>query len=800
MLHNFELDPKIIHHIIFSQAGSVAKAIIELIMNSIDAGATRVSVTLTETGFECADDGHGFASLDDVKRYFGRFGTPHAEGDATYGRFRLGRGQIMAHASTQWASNLWRMNVDTPRWGYQYDLSEETDAVAGCAIQGQWYEALSAVELLSTVQEIRDLIRYTTIQVFLNGAQLNKNPANEAWDFEDENAYYRVKTDGAVFIYNQGVLVRPDSSHIWGVGGLIVTKKAIDLNVSRTDILRKTCTVWKAVAANFKKLAEKHNARLGERRKTEARREKAARDLLSGAVDDSELGRLWWAEETITLLPGKKHISLNDLTTRCRWHDNKATVVQAGRDIPKGEAIAHTGQTVVIHPDTLSRFGCHSVTDFKEALARAGKHQGRLERHEGRETLLTGIQFMDFDVIKKSFKEHTKALVLKSLDADSRRLWTALAWCLRHYAALCMGGERARNNHTWAERHMRIIIGESSHAEAWTDSRTYIAINKKIIDRLKTAPLKTASYIFSLIEHEVAHEGDSVDAGHDEAFFQRFHDISLNNSENRQRYMHLFIRKYMTSIEKQGKKQRGEAWREQYMISRAGSGREKAGLPNAFVDNDIKNADISESESDHENIAFLEDLNNSFKSAENHIEPDWKSVFEAAVKSQVTRDSQLHERRKTDLAEEIAAYEAGKQQLAERIKGFNLPHPVNPELAEEFNQHLDYFMAYASDQEIINALTIPGYINSRLCCDEYYDDEPYDDAWDAHFEETEAERAQEEIERENQKIDPKYKDYVDDELQHLIRDGETQWSLQRNAAASGFWCIDDYLMWRESNK
>ncbi|HFV9292198.1 TPA: ATP-binding protein [Serratia fonticola] len=96
----FELDPQIIHHIIYSQAGSIGKAVIELLMNAVDAEATDVTLTLTRNGFTCQDNGKGFASRDDVLRYFGRFGTPHQEGDATYGRFRLGRGQIMAHAST----------------------------------------------------------------------------------------------------------------------------------------------------------------------------------------------------------------------------------------------------------------------------------------------------------------------------------------------------------------------------------------------------------------------------------------------------------------------------------------------------------------------------------------------------------------------------------------------------------------------------------------------------------------------------------------------------------------------------
>jgi hypothetical protein len=68
----FELDPQIIHHIIYSQAGSIGKAIIEVVINSVDAGATSVALEINSEGFSCKDDGQGFASRDDVLRYFGR--------------------------------------------------------------------------------------------------------------------------------------------------------------------------------------------------------------------------------------------------------------------------------------------------------------------------------------------------------------------------------------------------------------------------------------------------------------------------------------------------------------------------------------------------------------------------------------------------------------------------------------------------------------------------------------------------------------------------------------------------------
>ena len=263
----FELDPQIIHHIIYSQAGSIGKALIELLMNSVDARASAVHLSLSRTGFTCSDDGQGFARREDVVRYFGRFGTPHDEGDATYGRFRLGRGQIMAHATTVWRSNAWMMTVDTRAMGYHYDLDDLHDASPGCSISGEWYEVLSDAELMSTIQEVRDLVRYTPVSVELNGRCITRDPRTERWDAEDEFAWYRVKADGAVSIYNQGVLVRHDPAHTWGAGGLIASKKAICLNVSRTEILRKTCPVWKSIARQFGQMADQMASRHGDHRK-----------------------------------------------------------------------------------------------------------------------------------------------------------------------------------------------------------------------------------------------------------------------------------------------------------------------------------------------------------------------------------------------------------------------------------------------------------------------------------------------------------------------------------------------------
>ena len=331
----FELDSQIIHDIIYGKAGSPGKAVIALLMNAIDAKATSVFLNMSKESFKCADDGQGFTSFDDVLRYFGRFAPPH-KCSATYRRFRLGRGQILAHASTKWSSNRWAMKVDTRSMGYNYDLEDLAEAVAGCSITGTWYEHLNDLELMSATQEIRDLVRYTPVRIELNGRVISHDPAQEKWDFEDEWAYYRTKEEGPVSLYNQGVLVHHDSSYGWAGGGLIVSKQAISLNPSRTEILRKTCPVWKSIAKTFSCLLEEVSGRLDAHRKNEALREKVAGSLLQG---NANIGKTCGCDEVIAISAGKRHISLHACLQKTDYgHKNVNTVVEYDRDLPTSEA------------------------------------------------------------------------------------------------------------------------------------------------------------------------------------------------------------------------------------------------------------------------------------------------------------------------------------------------------------------------------------------------------------------------------------------------------------------------------
>ncbi|MHC8403557.1 ATP-binding protein [Pseudomonas sp. MDT1-17] len=805
MILPFELDPQIIHHIIYSQAGSVGKAIIELLMNSVDAGATTVRLTMAKDGFHCSDDGTGFASREDVLRYFGRFGTPHQEGDATYGRFRLGRGQIMAHATTVWSSNNWKMTVDTRSMGYNYELDDLAVEAPGCSIVGSWYEPLNDLELMSAVQEVRDLVRYTTIAVELNGKIITRNPSSEKWDFEDEWAFYRAKEDGPVSIYNQGVLVRHDSSHVWGAGGLIVSKKAIDLNVSRTEILRKTCPVWKPIAKQFGKLASEVSARLGDHRKTEARREKSARALLSG---DPQLTHIFQREEVITLLPGKRHVTLQDFVRKAkRDHKGQITVVECGDDVPKGEAIARDGIIQVVHPQTLERFGCNSPEDFQEVLERAISNVGdafvNSSSRSGwqKEEVLRQFpmpEFVFFATLREAFVERTQILSEKTaLDKETRRAWTALRWCIQQYAGACTGAKRYTNGRmAYDEPRMHVLLGESNTAEAWTDGECYLAINVRIVKRLNAEPLKTAAYIFGLVEHEIAHKGDSLECGHDEAFYQRYHDISIQMSPERQRYMHMWLMKYTSSMESEGKKARGNAWNERYLVDRVGSGRVKRGLPPAIED--LSADRLVQAEVPAESMAFINVVNAGLiQRGVCPPPPDWQQVLEQAAHDQVEISRENRAKAEQKRLENDEWWEEEKKHMQAEIGailGIDAQVLCDPGLLHLFYRWLDG----VGDDEVRAAWQRKDWEIVQAEQDHF---DPYD-----HYDhltpdqEAELERMAIEAEAEEERNPPDPRLRIDEDCRDFVQEGESYWSLERNAAVAGFWTVEAYLKWRAATE
>ena len=83
----FKMHEGLIHTIIYKQARTLDKSIMELVMNSIDAGATKVDITVDvpKNKFIIKDNGKGFQTDDEIDNFFEMLGTPHRSGDSQFG-------------------------------------------------------------------------------------------------------------------------------------------------------------------------------------------------------------------------------------------------------------------------------------------------------------------------------------------------------------------------------------------------------------------------------------------------------------------------------------------------------------------------------------------------------------------------------------------------------------------------------------------------------------------------------------------------------------------------------------------
>ncbi|TXI03109.1 MAG: ATP-binding protein, partial [Rhizobium sp.] len=263
---SFELHPSIIYQLIYSQSGSASKALGELLTNALDARATQCALTLDCSGFKISDDGNGFNGRDQIDRFFKTFGTPHEEGDGSIvGHFRMGRGQIMAWATTHWCSNEFEMLVDVKNRGTDFDLvTHPVSKVKGCAISGTWYEPLSIREVDSTTRELQQMFKYFALPVTLNGKRITTDVATAKWDVVTDEAYIRFTQSGGVQVSNLGMFVKNYPASRFGVNAVVISRVPLQLCMARNEVLEATCKVWAGIKAI---LTKEGRARAGQESK-----------------------------------------------------------------------------------------------------------------------------------------------------------------------------------------------------------------------------------------------------------------------------------------------------------------------------------------------------------------------------------------------------------------------------------------------------------------------------------------------------------------------------------------------------
>lgn len=518
---SFRVSNDILYSLIYQQAGSSVKALMELVMNELDAKASEIKITISDDfkSLTVEGDGVGFTSREEIDKLFSCFGFDHdteeeKARDRDYGRYGLGRGQIFAFASTEWHTNQFRMLVDlknkTKKDDLPFEIFEHEESLhKGCKIFINLYEEMSIYERNTLARDLKSKLKYVRAPLLLNGERLNKDVSKETWSVKTETLAFKAASpsiSSGLDIYNKGVFVTNISHRTFGISGTVTsTSQAFDVNMARNDVQQATCPLWKELKLLVKPFVErKQKVSL-----TDDDCIHIMRNLISGSYSMETL-----TKRIITVANGSK-ISLKKMIS----HANG--MVTAPAQVPSmiGEKIHREKMATVISPRFIEDLGYDNINEFGKALLGAVGERGSINYNWELYYEIRKMKVVGFEEIQQSIS-NTFSIVS---DADISKLMkvklNALSK-LNSYAA-AISNQSVRN----------LKLGKAETAQAWTDSLSYIALDEDVVRGAFSSGHNSLIYVLNILIHEYCHEeSSSVDHGHDDNFNLRLRRIMESKS------------------------------------------------------------------------------------------------------------------------------------------------------------------------------------------------------------------------------------------------------------------------------
>ena len=491
----FQMHARLLYDVIMRQAGSLAKAVLEGVMNAVDAGSSACHITVTANDVDIQDDGKGFKDKDEVARFFEVFGQPHdASENKYYGTFRMGRGQLFAYGRNKWRTKKFSMDVDIKNNGLSYELVDDLEDVEGCQVTVTLYDQLYPSELVDLEADIKRWCRWIPIPVYYNGTKVS-NPDPNAFDWMEvtDDAYIEIDERQTLDVFNLGAFVTSFPKYRFGIGGEVVTRKQLRVNFARNDI-QSDCPVWAAI----RPVVERH---AGKKLKNSKSLDDAGRQRLATQMKQ---GKLTWEEfekfPLFTLVTGR-HVRASNF-----MYSTRISVCDKGNRL--GDNIHRQKLAIVLAKETIQRFG-----------------------------FLTGQQLLDWlktkctwgfqNTREIAFEEISKGMQLKyEIIPDNKHHPLEKVW-LDLISTACSSVTLPKEDDSYRRDVVRkILLGLSDQSGAWTDAGTYIALNRKFLSK-HSLDLRGFAAVGAIILHEYCHcSPDLDDHDHDQGFYELFHDSS----------------------------------------------------------------------------------------------------------------------------------------------------------------------------------------------------------------------------------------------------------------------------------
>lgn len=520
------MHPELLLQIIGRQAGSFDKAILEGAMNALEA-----IVALKADGGKCKDEsiyitykkdddksiltikdfGKGITTRTEIEQFFEKFGTPHTEEEhKLIAQFRIGRGQMFNFGRNVWRTGTFKLTVDILKDGLNWEWESGLPFVDGCHITIELYDKYKNTFPAHTVDCLKDAVKkqleFVSTPIFFNEEQINTPPELLKWDFEDDFAYYLFNIGDKLKVYNLGFYVQEK----WGMSGVVVSKQQLRVNFPRNDVMAD-CPVWHVMN---QKVRESLVQKSTKKYKTLTLQERRAilNDVRNGDTTFSDAR----GSRILETAQGKFLSFSMFLKEGLPWTIAKIGERRADRLIEKGSHVVFSEEMLMAMNYTGEKkkfFSWLIMTLLNNNTNGRGCYKDYSLENCQNDIFAKESFYEEFSTIFESNDSYLTVPRNKMTKIERRILDT-----LGYYGC-------------WGERVLR--IGLSDSANAWTDGRTYINIDRGFLKEKNLTSDYEIANLFAVMIHELAHDNDTTKTDiHGEDFYEKFHDICIRRYDN----------------------------------------------------------------------------------------------------------------------------------------------------------------------------------------------------------------------------------------------------------------------------
>ena len=509
----FSMHSQLLFYVIQRQAGTLAKAILEGVMNAVDARAKQCSVTLDSQTLTIVDDGAGFRSKKEIIKFFEVFGQLHEENESKiYGTFRIGRGQLFSYGINKWRTGFYSMAVDIKNNGLNYELNRESEKVKGCHVGVDLYDELSLSEVAETARILEKWCKWAPCNVTINGKQVNKDPEKAVWSHKLDSAYVNLDNSFNLAVYNLGIHVMDIPKYRYGCGGEVVSRKQLRVNLARNDV-QSDCPIWIEV----KKIIDKKSQEKNLKKKYLDKQERLSlqRKASEGTISWEDIKNV----KLITAVTGR-----NYAVKAIAKHSRAVATAASGDRI--GDYIHRRKMAFVIAEECLTGFNCVSIEAFIYWY-------NDIKDKWTPELLAVSLAELSSGLNK------TYILLDEAELKPNELVWLKMLNMAKFYLDVPDRKDYGGSNSELPNRHVH--IGDSPHAMAWTDGKTYVAFSRKFLGTLKI-DLDGLIMLGSVYLHECCHQDDDLGSHvHDQEFYERY-------EEHNGKFMTSFVKRCMATL------------------------------------------------------------------------------------------------------------------------------------------------------------------------------------------------------------------------------------------------------------